>query len=93
MTKLSKQDGEFKKRLRMLTSFATPYTLTDEENIKINEIIEQLRRINERNTIKIVEEAKKDLPPIPQAVIPNDIWGYWIRQELDHRKKWFGQHK
>jgi len=54
-------EGELKKRLRILTSFATPYTLTDEEQIKINEIIEQLRRINERNIGKIIDEAKQDL--------------------------------
>lgn len=40
--------------------------------------------------ITVVDEAKKALPSLPTAVIPNGVWGVWIKQELAHRKRWFG---
>ena len=87
----------------MLTSFATNYSLSDEEHIKINEIIQQLERINNKNNTKIIAEAKKefnemDYPHvtednsvhIPQAFV--DAKGRaWLSMDLrDWFEKWFG---
>lgn len=72
--------GEFEKRLHVLTSFATRYTLNDEEWIKVNEIVGQIQRINEKNISKVLSDARKDLFD-------------YFRRGLIHEglEKWFGE--
>src|SRR4030042_4475022 len=50
-----------KQQLKMITSFATPYTLTDEEWIKVNEITASLERINNTQKDNVLDKMVKEL--------------------------------
>ena len=70
-------EGLLKKRMRMLTSFSTRFSLSDEENIKINEIVQQLERINNKEHNKVIDEAKKEFPNfgnIVQKYAKGETW-------------------
>ena len=96
-------EGEFKKRLRPLTSYAIRYSLTEEEHIKVNEILAQIRRINEKNIQNVLDEARKEFHEKFEIVKgKNAKIGKWqIKTDAKHPSyvlgefivKWFGAEK
>ena len=84
--------GEFEKRLHVLTSFATRYTLNDEEWIKVNEIVGQIQRINEKNISEVLSDARTEFPRLtPQIPMSMITVNDYIHNELEPWvEKWFG---
>jgi hypothetical protein len=87
--------GLLKKRIKTVSSYATPYTLSEEELIKVNDITSRIARVSDKLNHEVIDEVKKDIDMLITSCFPNEPLkpeDYKNSREclILFCKKWFG---
>ena len=85
-------EGELYKRLFTATSYCSTFGLSDEELIKINDILAQIVRVNKTIQNKILNEVKAEFPTVKKGsfLTERQFTALGLKRE-EWFSKWFGE--